>query len=203
MGVVKKMFNDLNSLATSGKKQKPFKKLEKIKESEDLVNVIHKGMTNYLVKLNQKPLSEEIAQRGQMYFSISHNLENIGDLINSIASNLSQEIDNDVKLPKDYRSSLENFINAVSDQINIISDQFGNEKEVDREDLIHALNLLKESEIFQIKPTIYNDLEKGKYSLDTGLELTRLLMWAEQISFKVDNILKMLIKNPLKPEEKD
>ncbi len=203
LDVIKKMFNDLNSLTAGGKKQKPSKKLEKIKKSEDLVNVIHKGMTNYLVRLNQKPLSEEIAQRGQMYFSISHNLENIGDLIHSIASNLSKQIDNEVKLPKDYRTSLESFINAVSDQISIISDQFGNEKEVDREDLIHALNLLKESEIFQIKPAIYDDLEKGKYSIDTGLELTRLLMWAEQISFKVDNILKVLIKNPLKPEEID
>jgi phosphate:Na+ symporter len=194
INITSKMLGGLENLIDGTKKKKIGKILGKMDIQEEGINRYHKEITKYLIKLNQKPLSKEIARRSQLFLSISHNLENIADLVHTISNSMGKELENEVVIPPEYHHSLQVFIKAIREQLNLVSDQFGRGRSVNRTEFHEALELLRDSDVFQVKPSIYSDLEEGDYPIETGLVFAKLIMWAEQVSFKMDNILKGLYK---------
>ena len=203
LDTTRKMFANLEKLVLSGEKGKSEKILGKIGKEENEINRYHKDLTKFLVKLNQKPLSKEIAKRSQLFLTISNNLESIGDLIHTIANSYGNQIRKGIPVPDEVKKSISEISEAVKKQLEVVTNQFVGQKETDIDRLWEVKELIKDDDIFQLDPSTYEALEGHENPVEAGIEFAKFLMWAEQISFKMNNILKALAKNPLRAGDSD
>ncbi len=201
--VCRKAFDNLDELTKKSKEDNFNKVLKKIDKQESEINRYHKEITKFLVKLNQKPLNKDLAKRIQQFISISNNLENIGDLINTLAISYGKSLSEGITIPKGMSDSISKFVSTTKSQLKTVYEQFKLDVESDIDELWKAHDILREEEIFNLEPEAYQDIENNNIPMEMGIELAKFMMWAEQISFKVMNILKSLAANPLKPESLD
>ena len=112
-----------------------------------------------------------------------------------------KEEDEKGAVPDPFKAKIIDFISTINEQLTIILNHFGPETENDVDKLWKSYEKMREADIFSLTTEVYSELEDERFGVETGIEFARVMMWAEQINFKVGNILKILAKNPIEIKE--
>ncbi len=198
---VQSMSKRLGDQISNTEEEKFEKAFFRIEKYETEINIYHKDITKFMVKLNQRPLSKEVSRRSQTFIEVSNNLESIGDLIHTISKTLQKERENRGTNPKSIQKNILEFIETSNSQLEVVKAHFEPSTEADVDELLRSYEKTRGIDLFSLTAEIYSEPDDENNSLETGIESARMLMWAEQVNFKIGNILKILAKDPLAQEE--
>jgi len=153
--LIKEMFRRVD-LAFNDKEKKETKKISK---HDNKVDILHKEIIFYLVKISQKELGTEETKKSMNYLFIQNELESIGDIIDkNIVAMAKKMIKQDLAFSENGRKELTEMHGKVMDNIDRMVKAF-------REEDINLAKEIVEN---------YSDVDEKKYQL---LHVKRLNKW--------------------------
>ena len=170
------MYNDvINSI-----KDRKLKELSKWRQREDTLDTLQKEITQYLVRVMQKPIMAEESREIAALTRMTNNLERAGDEVENIAELMEELIEQNLYISeggmRDYyiiANKVRVFMSFVVDAI-ILDDKEIMEKAQEMEDTI---NKMRE----EMKGNHLMRLQSGACTVDPGLILVDMLTAFEKI----------------------
>ncbi len=164
-----------------------------ISEYAKRTNAFNRIISDYLIELSQKEVPKERAQKIARFLEISNDLENLTDLVESMASEIEKNRSKALKLTNKQKAHLDDLlkhmINSLLEVKELIDNDF-NEGELQkiREDQ-YLDNILKRIRNEHIEDKLNKDI-----NLDLSLYYTKLQNLSEQIYYRIRS-LNSLTKN--------
>ncbi len=164
-----------------------------ISEYAKRTNAFNRIISDYLIELSQKEIPKERAQKIARFLEISNDLENLTDLVESMASEIEKNRSKALKLTNKQKAHLDDLlkhmINSLLEVKELIDNDF-NEGELQkiREDQ-YLDNILKRIRNEHIEDKLNKDI-----NLDLSLYYTKLQNLSEQIYYRIRS-LNSLTKN--------
>lgn len=161
--------------------------INKVYENENLINVLEKEITEYLVELSQHNLPEENAKLVSEAFHSINDIERIGDHCENIVELATSRRKKNIEITEDALSELEEIYNATLDSLEIAISSYENESTehnsiIDKvEDRIDALER-------KFRSNNIKRLNSKRCMADAGVMLFDLLSNLERIGDHANNI---------------
>ena len=178
----KKSINLLNNFDT--------KKLEHMKEREDIIDKMDIAIANFLVKIGNLELTEQENKSVTTLLKIESEFEKIGDYTYALSKLIEDMNNKNIKFSETANNELYLIYSIVEDILNNTS----NVLEKDPSNIIIDVQALKEiSEMYRekFKKQHIERLKNGKCSVDTGISFIEILSAYEKI---VDHCLNISIE---------
>ena len=166
------------------------KEIQKVMAKEDMVDELREAITDYLVQITQKEISEKEAVIIPSLLHSINDIERIADHTVNIAELAERRIDEGTKLSKSAHSEIKNMEELVKSMIDEVIKAFPNDK-------TKVKNILaKESKINQMviecRERHCNRLSKGDCKYISGLIFIDMLMNFEKIGDHLTNIAQAI-----------
>lgn len=162
--------------------------LDRIKKYEDITDKIEAEVADYLTKVSQGEMSEELSLRIRGMLRIIVNLERIGDIYYQMSKTIERKHDNKVWFTPDQRNNILHMFDAVNDafknmclNLNSNYDEVHIEKAKDFEATINNLrtNLRKEH---------FKNVEQGEYDFKSATAYSELFNALEKVGDHIINV---------------
>jgi phosphate:Na+ symporter len=161
-------------------KQRQLGELSKWKKREDTIDILQREITQFLVKVVQKPITPEESKEVASLMRMANNLERVGDCIEDIAELIEEMVQQDLHLAEgglhDYEvisGQVRKFIWLVTDSIK--TESLGIMPEA--QELEDDINRMRE----EMRGNYIMRLQSGVCTVDPGLILVDLLSAFEKI----------------------
>ena len=166
------------------------KKLEHMKEREDIIDKMDIAIANFLVKIGNLELTEQENKSVTTLLKIESEFEKIGDYTYALSKLIEDMNNKNIKFSETANNELYLIYSIVEDILNNTS----NVLEKDPSNIIIDVQALKEiSEMYRekFKKQHIERLKNGKCSVDTGISFIEILSAYEKI---VDHCLNISIE---------
>ncbi len=161
-------------------KERKLKELSKWRKREDELDILQREITQYLVKLVQRPISDEESKEANSLMRMVNNLERIGDSIENIAQLGEELIEQDVFLSEGGMHDYEVISQEVLKFLNLVVEAMQTEDAEIMEDaqaLEDHINQMRED----MRGNYLMRLQSGMCTVDPGLILVDMLTAFEKI----------------------
>jgi phosphate:Na+ symporter len=180
---VKLMYDDvIYSLET-----RKLRELSKWRKREDVIDLLQKEITKFLIKVGQKNIIPEESKEISSLLRMTNNLERIGDSIENVAELIEELIEQDLHLSEGGMNDFKEISNEVGKFIDFIIESM-------RKDDIKLMNkaLALEDNINRMREEMRGNylvrLHSGVCAVDPGLMLVDMLTAFEKIGDYCFNI---------------
>ena len=167
-----------------------------ILDSESVVNSLQHKITAYLVRLTQKSLSLEQAQRGVSFLHVVHDIERIGDHATNIAEIAEDYIENKMKYSDHAKEGMDNLFKLVDRACVISGYALKNLDESMKQEMKQLENHIDE-QTEGIGTVHFNEIELGLVKPESGVYYMDMASNLERVGDHCMNIVKYL-SNPKK-----
>jgi len=183
-----KMNGMLMSLLDETDSKKRRKLLEKIKKYEEITDRVEVEISNYLSKLSEGTISMRTSAKVRGLLSIAGDLERIGDLYYQMSKRLERKNHNKIYFLPEQRENLKQILQLVDKGFEVMVANMNTES--DKVTMDKALTI--EHEINELRDALrkkhLKNLEKGVYSIKSGLYYSDLFQFAEKVGDHLINI---------------
>jgi phosphate:Na+ symporter len=167
------------------------KKIQTIYERENVVDILERDITKFLVKLNQQPISEQTSEEINRMLNVLHDLEKIGDYAENIARYTEKIIDENVTFSEPAMNEIGELFDVAirfAEDISRAYNRGGLPKKVntDDEDLIDTLR--KKLRLRHIER-----LHDGTCTVENGILYIDILNNLEKTGDQVFNIAQVVM----------
>lgn len=164
-----------------------------ILDSESVVNSLQHKITAYLVRLTQKSLSLEQAQRGVSFLHVVHDIERIGDHATNIAEIAEDYIENKMKYSDHAKEGMDNLFKLVDRACVISGYALKNLDESMKQEMKQLENHIDE-QTEDIGTVHFNEIELGLVKPESGVYYMDMASNLERVGDHCMNIVKYLSK---------
>lgn len=171
---------------TDGKERA--KLAEKIKKYEDITDRVEVEISNYLSKLSEGEISMRTSAKVRSLLSIASDLERIGDLYYQMSKILERKNKDKIYFLPDQREHLKEMFTLLEKAFEIMVSNLNTES--DKVDLAAAVAMEEEINEYRnkLRKKHLKGVEKGEYSVKSGLFYSDLFQYAEKVGDHVMNI---------------
>ena len=170
------MYDDV--IASS--KNRKLKELQKWRKREDAVDILQKEITQFLVRVAQKPISPDESREIASLLRMTNNLERVGDGIENIAELGEELIEQDLHLSEGGQHDYETMSDKVRSFLDVVVKSIKTE-----DDKVMQISQILEDEIDQMRDDMRGNyimrLQSGACTVDPGLILVDMLTSFEKI----------------------
>jgi phosphate:Na+ symporter len=161
---------------------------EKIKKYEDITDRVEVEISTYLSKLSEGEISIRTSQKVRSLLSIASDLERIGDLYYQMSKVLERKNKDKIYFLPEQRENLKHLFSLLEQALEIMVQNLSTES--DKVDLAAALSVENEINEFRdkLRKKHLKGVEKGEYSMKSGLFYSDLFQYAEKVGDHVINI---------------
>ncbi len=167
--------------------ERRLKELIKWRKREDALDILQREITEFLVKVAQKPISPEESKEVASLLRMTNNLERIGDAIENVAELIEELIGQDLRLSegglrdyKDISLEVKKFIDLVGAAIK----KGGEEVMATAQGLEDNINRMRE----EMRGNYLMRMQSGACTVDPGLILVDMLTAFEKMGDYCYNI---------------
>ncbi len=118
--IAKKITENITKLIEESDENKFIKLRKKIIRQEDVTDKMEEGIVDYLVNISKYELSKEATAEVRMMLSIAHDLENVGDICEEMASNLNKRRKQNVYFTPELKENIDEMLEKVNKGISIM-----------------------------------------------------------------------------------
>lgn len=162
--------------------------LDKIKKYEEITDRVEVEISNYLSKLSEGTISMRASGKVRSLLSIAGDLERIGDLYYQMSKRLERKNNNKIYFLPEQRENLKQIFALVDRAFEVMVHNLNTES--DKVTLDSAMAV--EAEINELRDSLrkkhLKNLEKGVYSIKSGLYYSDLFQFAEKVGDHLINI---------------
>ena len=180
-GFVKELITEQDSKVIS-------KALARIKKYEDITDKIETEVANYLTKISQGEMSEELSLRIRGMLRIIVNLERVGDIYYQMSKTIERKHENKVWFTPQQRKNILDMFDVVDDafknmclNLNSNYDEVNIEKAKELETAINNLRTILRKEHFK-------NVEKGEYDFKSATAYSELFNALEKVGDHIINV---------------
>lgn len=160
-------------------------------EREDLINYLEREITNYLVQLSQKSLSEEQSEIVTSLFHTVNDLERIGDHAENLVELAQYRIDNNLKFSDNAIKELKNMFNKVHESVkNAVSAL----ETKDMESAMYVINTEKDIDAIEkkLRTDHIDRLNKGVCTPASGTIFLDIISNLERVGDHANNVAQAI-----------
>lgn len=186
--LTKKMNGFVKDLITEQDAKKLSKALARIKKYEDITDKIETEVANYLTKVSQGEMSEELSLRIRGMLRIIVNLERVGDIYYQMSKTIERKHENKVWFTPEQRKNIldmfdivEEVFNNMCSNLNSNYDDVNIEKAKELEEAINNLRTMLRKEHFK-------NVEKGEYDFKSATAYSELFNALEKVGDHIINV---------------
>jgi len=155
--------------------------LDKIRKYEEITDRVEVEISNYLSKLSEGTISMRTSAKVRSLLSIAGDLERIGDLYYQMSKRLERKNENKIYFLPEQRDNLKLMLSLIEKAFNVMVANL--KMESDKVNLQEAQAV--EVEINELRDKLrkkhLQNLEKGVYSLKSGLYYSDLFQFSEKV----------------------
>lgn len=107
------------------------KDIKDVYENENIINILEKDITEYLIELSQHNLPKENAELLSEVYHTINDIERIGDHAENIVELAINKLNNKIEISKDALNEIEEIFQATLDSVDIAIRRFNNKDEND------------------------------------------------------------------------
>ena len=186
---VQVMYDDV----ISSLEERKVKKLSKWRKREDTLDTLQREITQFLVKVVQKPIIPEESQEITSLLRMTNNFERIGDAIENVAELIEELIDQDLNLSE---GGLRDY-GRISDEVRKFIDFVTNAIKQEDKDIMRKAQI-SEDEINHMRDEMRGNyhvrLQSGVCMVDAGLILVDMLTAFEKMGDYCYNIAQAVAR---------
>ncbi len=161
--------------------------INKVYENEDLINILEKEITEYLVELSQHNLPEENAKLVSEAFHSINDIERIGDHCENIVELAASRRKKNIEITEDALKELEEIYNVTLDSLEIAINSYENES-TEHNSIIDKVEDRIDSLEKKFRSNNIKRLNSKRCMADAGVMLFDLLSNLERIGDHANNI---------------
>lgn len=170
------------------------KKVEKIKEKENIIDKLEDRVSVYLIKLSEEELTENESRKVSLLLQVQSEFERVGDYAMNIQECAENLFNSNSKFSPLALKEIETLSNAVSEAIQRAVEAF------DRDDISLASNIEPLEEIIDIMEETLKErhierLKNGKCSIESAFPFVESLSNYERIADHCANVAMFMISN--------
>jgi phosphate:Na+ symporter len=175
------------------KQKKPEKLILKVKKSEDITDKLDLELTQYLAKVSEFDISQDMTNEIRGMLSISNDMERIGDIYYEMTKNYERLRKETDTLPENAKSELEDIMRLTMHALKLMRQNLNHEKHnVPLKDIVNA-----EKAINKRRKAIFTNhferLEKGIYAPKVGVLFIDFVNRSERIGDHCLNIHEAIL----------
>jgi phosphate:Na+ symporter len=175
------------------KQKKPEKLIMKVKKSEDITDKLDLELTQYLAKVSEFDISQDMTNEIRGMLSISNDMERIGDIYYEMTKNYERLRKETDTLPENAKSELEDIMRLTMHALKLMRQNLNHEKHnVPLKDIVNA-----EKAINKRRKAIFTNhferLEKGIYAPKVGVLFIDFVNRSERIGDHCLNIHEAIL----------
>jgi phosphate:Na+ symporter len=175
------------------KQKKPEKLIMKVKKSEDITDKLDLELTQYLAKVSEFDISQDMTNEIRGMLSISNDMERIGDIYYEMTKNYERLRKETDTLPENAKSELEDIMRLTMHALKLMRQNLSHEKHnVPLKDIVNA-----EKAINKRRKAIFTNhferLEKGIYAPKVGVLFIDFVNRSERIGDHCLNIHEAIL----------
>jgi phosphate:Na+ symporter len=175
------------------KQKKPEKLILKVKKSEDITDKLDLELTQYLAKVSEFDISQDMTNEIRGMLSISNDMERIGDIYYEMTKNYERLRKETDTLPENAKSELEDIMRLTMHALKLMRQNLSHEKHnVPLKDIVNA-----EKAINKRRKAIFTNhferLEKGIYAPKVGVLFIDFVNRSERIGDHCLNIHEAIL----------
>lgn len=162
--------------------------LDKISKYEDITDRVEVEISNYLSNISEGTISMRTSAKVRSLLSIANDLERIGDLYYQMSKRIERKYSNKIYFLPEQRENLKELLLLVETAMEIMVQNLSTES--DKVNLEAAQQAEEAINDFRdkIRKKHLKHLEKGVYSIKSGLYYSDLFQYAEKVGDHVINI---------------
>ncbi len=176
-----KMNDMLLALLQESDSKERRKLLDKIRKYEEITDRVEVEISDYLSKLSEGTISMRTSAKVRSLLSIAGDLERIGDLYYQMSKRLERKNENKIYFLPEQRDNLKLMLSLIEKAFNVMVANL--KMESDKVNLQEAQAV--EVEINELRDKLrkkhLQNLEKGVYSLKSGLYYSDLFQFSEKV----------------------
>lgn len=180
-----RMFMQLLEETDSAERQRL---LDKIKKYEEITDRVEVEINNYLSNLSDGTVSMGTSSKIRALLSIASDMERIGDLYYQMSKRIERKNNNKIYFLPEQRDNLKELLELVERAFEVMIKNLSSESE--KVDLTEAKNAELEINEYRnkIRKKHLKNLEKGVYSIKSGLYYSDIFQYAEKVGDHIINI---------------
>lgn len=183
-----KMNNMMRSLLEETDAKERRRLLDKISKYEEITDRVEVEISNYLSNISEGTISMRTSAKVRSLLSIANDLERIGDLYYQMSKRIERKNNNKIYFLPEQRENLKELLLLVEKAMDIMVENLSTESDkVNLEAAQQAEQAINELRDKMRKKHLKN-LEKGVYSIKSGLYYSDLFQYAEKVGDHVINI---------------
>jgi len=190
--ITAKMSVQMESLLGKRKDKKIAKKIDKIHRYEQLTDRLEVEIANYLTKVSEGNISENISAKVRGLLSINNDLERIGDLFYQMALSVNRKSESNVWFTDDQQQGLLEMMTLLDEALAIMNQSLLSETNT----VGYHAALQKEKEIDTMRNELrrkhLSDIEKGNYDVRSSLIYDELFSTIERVGDHIFNVARAL-----------
>jgi phosphate:Na+ symporter len=168
------------------------KRLKEVSEKEEIVDLLHKEITDFLVGVSQQSISRETSQQIRSTMRVINNLEKIGDHAENVSKLAQRKIDQRLPFSPFAMKHMEEISLVGEKFLGLVTDAFRDNNPDIAEETDHL-----ETELDRMETVMRDDhikrLEEGICRVDSGMVFIDLLSNFEKIGDHAYNIAEAVM----------
>lgn len=162
--------------------------IEKIHKYEEITDRVEVEISNYLSNISESTISMRTSAKVRSLLSIANDLERIGDYYYQMSKRLERKNKNKIYFLPEQRDNIKQMLMLIEKALGVMVENLSTES--DNVDLEAAM--LVETEINALRDSLrkkhLKNLEKGVYSIKSGLYYSDLFQFSEKVGDHIINI---------------
>lgn len=191
--IVARMNGFVKELITEHDPKKISKALIRIEKYEDITDRVEQDVADYLAKISQSEMSEELSLRIRGMLRIIVNLERLGDIYYQMSKTIERKNENKVWFTPEQR-------NNILEMFKVVDRAFKNmcaNLNSDYDDVTMAKAIQIEDEINELRTTLrkehFKNVEKGEYDFKSATAYSELFNTLEKVGDHVINVTEGVV----------